>query len=124
MPERMKKAHTKKTPNLVIYSPEANAFNIPKDKLSGLLILLDEYRSNEVYSSEDVFGEIYKKYSKAGAVLQGARLKEEMTQVELAKKLKIAQADLSKMEHGKRPIGKKLAKKISAVLNIDYRVFL
>ena len=47
-----------------------------------------------------------------------------MTQVELAKKLNITQGDLSKMEHGKRPIGKKMAKKLSVILNIGYRVFL
>jgi ribosome-binding protein aMBF1 (putative translation factor) len=124
MSERMKKALTKKNVNLVIFSPDANAFHVPKNKISGLLILLDEYRSKSSFKAEDVFAEAFEKYSKVGAVLQGARLKEEMSQVELAKKLKINQSDLSKMEHGKRPIGKKMAKKLSAILNIDYRVFL
>ncbi|MEK6580253.1 MAG: helix-turn-helix transcriptional regulator, partial [Bdellovibrionota bacterium] len=63
-------------------------------------------------------------YSKAGATLQGARVKEGLSQVELAEKLKISQTNLSKMENGKRPIGKNMAKRLSKVLNINYRVFL
>jgi len=47
-----------------------------------------------------------------------------MSQGELAKKLGIPQGNLSKMENGKRPIGKAMAKRLSEILNIDYRVFL
>lgn len=42
----------------------------------------------------------------------------------LAKKIAISEADLLKMEHGKRSIGLKMAKRLSKVLTIDYRVFL
>ena len=46
------------------------------------------------------------------------------TRAHLAKRLGITQGDLSKMEHGKRPIGKKMALRLSSFLNIDFRVFL
>jgi transcriptional regulator with XRE-family HTH domain len=36
----------------------------------------------------------------------------------------IPQRHISEMENGKRPIGKKNAKKFAEVLKIDYRVFL
>jgi ribosome-binding protein aMBF1 (putative translation factor) len=57
-------------------------------------------------------------------MLRGARTKEGLSQVQLAQKLGIDQADLSKMENGKRPIGKKMAKKFAKVLRIHYQVFL
>ncbi len=59
-----------------------------------------------------------------GAVLAGARYKEDMTQVELSKRTGIPQRHISEMENDKRPIGKMNAKKFAEALNIDYRVFL
>lgn len=62
--------------------------------------------------------------NEAGAALRGARYKEGLTQIQLAKLTGIPQRHISEMENGKRPIGKKNAKKLSKVLKIDYRVFL
>src|SRR6266700_1258974 len=59
-----------------------------------------------------------------GVALAGARYKEGMTQVGLARLTGIPQRHISEMEHGKRPIGKKHAKKFAEVLHIDYHVFL
>ena len=59
-----------------------------------------------------------------GMALLGARTKEGLTQKQLAEKIGIAQAHISAMENGKRPIGKKMAQKFADVLNVDYRVFL
>jgi transcriptional regulator with XRE-family HTH domain len=47
-----------------------------------------------------------------------------MTQIQLAKKLDITQGDLSKMESGKRSVGKQLARRLATVFGTDYRVFL
>jgi plasmid maintenance system antidote protein VapI len=58
------------------------------------------------------------------AVLRGARLRESLTQVQLAKKLAIHQHHLSEMENGKRPIGKEMAKKLGEALNANWRVFI
>lgn len=60
----------------------------------------------------------------AGVYLQGIRHREGLTQSELAKKLGTNQANVSNMEHGKRPIGKGMAKKIGELFDIDYRYFL
>lgn len=73
---------------------------------------------------EEVFREDIAKYGKPGLALRGVRLREEMTQAALAKILGIRQHHVSEMEHGSRPIGKDMAKRLAEVLNIGYRVFL
>jgi transcriptional regulator with XRE-family HTH domain len=47
-----------------------------------------------------------------------------VSQSELARRLGIPQSNLSKMESGSRPIGKKMAARLAKVLKTDYRVFL
>ncbi len=42
----------------------------------------------------------------------------------MGEKAGISQADLSKMESGKRPIGKVIAKRLAEVFDTDYRIFL
>jgi transcriptional regulator with XRE-family HTH domain len=62
--------------------------------------------------------------SEPGRMLQGARYREGMTQVQLAALTGIPRRHISEMEHGKRPIGKENAKKLAKALRVDYRVFL
>ncbi|MDD5450907.1 MAG: helix-turn-helix transcriptional regulator [Desulfovibrionales bacterium] len=59
-----------------------------------------------------------------GRILAGARVKEGMSQVRLAKLTGIPQRHISEMENGKRPIGKKNAKLFAEALKVDYRIFL
>jgi len=59
-----------------------------------------------------------------GICLRGARKKEGLTQVELAKKTGIPQRHLSEMENGHRPIGKKNAALLAKALGVSYRIFL
>jgi DNA-binding XRE family transcriptional regulator len=73
---------------------------------------------------KDVFANIEKEYTKAGVLLRGTRHREGLTQAEMAKKISVTQADLSKMESGKRPIGKIIAKRIAKIFKVDYRYFL
>lgn len=65
-----------------------------------------------------------KKYTKAGIVLRGARLREGISQKDLAKRCGISQENLSKMENGKRAIGKQTAKKIAKALRISPSLLL
>ena len=66
-----------------------------------------------------------KRYSKAGLVLRGARLREGLSQKALAKqRCGISQENLSKMENGKRPVGEKVAKKLAKALHIHYKLLL
>ena len=74
--------------------------------------------------SENVFADLDRENTKAGILLQGIRNREGLTQKEFAKKISILQADLSKMEHGKRPIGKTIAKRIEKIFGVSYRYFL
>lgn len=59
-----------------------------------------------------------------GCYLRGARLKEGLTQKELATALGVSQHHVSEMEHNKRPIGKDMAKRLAEKLSINYRLFL
>ena len=59
-----------------------------------------------------------------GVMLKGSRTKEGLSQTELASMLGIPPSNISEMEHGKRPIGKNMAKRLSKVLKVDFRVFL
>jgi plasmid maintenance system antidote protein VapI len=56
--------------------------------------------------------------------LRGARKREALTQKELARLVGVSQTHISEMEHGKRPIGKDMAKRLAKVLRVNYRVFL
>lgn len=57
-------------------------------------------------------------------MLKGLRGRECLTQKEFAEAIGIKQSHVSEMENGKREIGKAMAKRISELFNIDYRLFL
>ena len=59
-----------------------------------------------------------------GISLKGARVKEGITQKQLAEMTGIKQHHISEMENHKRSIGKKVAKKLADVLNVSYKIFL
>ena len=84
----------------------------------------DKSKAPHGVSPEDIFANIEKKYTKAGVLLRGTRHREGLTQAEMAKKIGVTQADLSKMESGKRPIGKVIAKRIEKIFGVNYRYFL
>ena len=73
---------------------------------------------------EEQLAKLDERYTKAGALLKGFRGRESLTQVQFAKKINVAQNNLSAMENGKRPIGKTIAKRIGKVFKINYRYFL
>jgi len=60
----------------------------------------------------------------AGVTLRGYRQRDGLSQVELAEKLGVRQSNISEIESGKRPIGKRLACKLAAVFHTGYKVFL
>lgn len=103
-------------------------FKVPKETAKAVLVLLRSAVSSddEIVSAKNskTIQSIDAKFGRPGASLQGARVKEGLSQVDLAGKLGISQTNLSKMELGKRPIGKAMAKRISSILNVDYRLFL
>ncbi len=74
--------------------------------------------------ANSIFEKLDKKFTKAGVLLKGLRVREDLSQVEFAKKINVSQANLSKMESGKRPIGKIIAKRIEKIFGTNYRYFL
>lgn len=79
---------------------------------------------NKISPAQLFFDNLDKKHTKAGALLKGLRLREGLSQIEFAKKIKVTQANLSNMENGKRPIGKIIAKRIEKAFGTNYRYFL
>ncbi|MBI2606216.1 MAG: helix-turn-helix transcriptional regulator [Deltaproteobacteria bacterium] len=126
MSERAKKLHTEEV-RVRIGRAKPRLFAVPREKALGVAHLLSDFEVKDRETSvpwREAFKDLHDKYTEAGATLQGARLKETLTQAELAEKLGVTQSDISNMEHGRRPIGKNMAKRLAKVLNIDYRVFL
>jgi DNA-binding XRE family transcriptional regulator len=74
---------------------------------------------DELFTSEEVFPEAH-----PGLALQGLRVKEDLTQAELASRLGVKQHRISEMETGKRAISVEMAKRIGSEFNIFYKVFL
>lgn len=104
-------------------------FQLSSEAGRGLLALLkglvdDDESKNEFIPAEDVFPDLRDPAKRIGIVFRGIRFKHGLTQVEVAKRLGIDQSDVSKIEKGKRPVGKALAKKIEKEFKIDYRRFL
>jgi len=59
-----------------------------------------------------------------GDSLRAMRTLREMKQSELAKKIGVNPQQISDMEKGRAPIGKKMAMKIGEALNFSYKLFL
>ncbi len=52
------------------------------------------------------------------------RYREDITQKQLAEQIGVSVQNLSHMEHGRRPVGKDMAKRIAKALNTDWRLLL
>ena len=118
MPVPMKKHPTNKAARIVWHGAR---YVIP-------VSVIEKYRTaankKEYFSVEETFADLINAYGKPGALLQGLRAKEGLTQVIFAKAIKVSQANLSAMENGRRPIGKDIAQRIGKKFKIDYRIFL
>lgn len=98
-------AHTKK-----LHTREPAAFRTKKEEAS--------------IDWKDAFKEAFGELPYSAVTLRGMRNREGWTQAQLGDKLGVSQANLSKMESGKRSIGKAMAKRLAELFNTDYRLFL
>jgi DNA-binding XRE family transcriptional regulator len=90
-----------------------------------ILKSLDERgNDNDFVAAEDLFPEINDPVKGPALSFHGIRLRHGLTQKQMAEKIGVSQSDVSKIEKGERPIGKKLAMRIGKALGIDYRRFL
>lgn len=75
-------------------------------------------------SLKDILNELCGDIPSWAIALKGLRCREGLTQDALGKLLGIAQTNISKMECGKRHIGKNIAKRLAQLFKTDYRLFL
>jgi DNA-binding XRE family transcriptional regulator len=102
-------------------------FLVPLNKANAIEVLLKDEPQDEdgaFVEAGKVFPDLRDPEKRPFITFRGIRAKTGLTQEELAERLGISQADVSKIERGKRPIGKALAKKIEKEFKIDYRRFL
>ena len=124
----MKKHHTdkkdgiNKIPNNVIIFRHAGAIYKIPEKVAEKYISEDD--NSGFVTPDKIFSSINKKYTKPGALLKGLRVRENLTQVELANQLHVTQSDISQMENGSRLIGRVIAQRIEKLFDVGYRLFL
>lgn len=124
MSVHMKMRHIKvnKKPVLCI-SEEGGVYKLPKSILNKYVVYdqislkkarkMARHKQVKSVAPEVAFAEINAKYTKTGALLKAVRLREGLNQKDFATLIKVTQGDLSKMERGKRPVGKILVKRIA-----------
>lgn len=119
------KAHptkgTKKMASKSYFVHNGKKMNVPAERVSHIVKIIRGADEALPWRSvmKDIIGD-----NECGIILKASRLESELTQSELASKIKDTQPNIAAMESGKRAISKVMAKKLSAVLNVDYRVFL
>ena len=101
-------------------------FLVPSEKANAIETLIKEEPSsdNELIDAGEVFPDLRDPEKRPFVVFRGIRAKTGLTQEEVAERLGITQAEVSKIECGKRPIGKAVDKKIEQAFKIDYRRLL
>ncbi len=123
----MKTPPIKKGIRVQVGDRKVRIFLVPKDRANGIVRLLQDFEINEDQQTtpwREAIADLTQKYTEAGAALKGARIKENLSQNDLANKIGIPQSHISDMEHGRRTIGKNMAKRLAKVLNVGYKIFL
>ena len=98
-------------------------FRVPVTKLVEIKHALASYGAIAEEPESVPWEEVYPDFN-GSVALRGARKREGLTQKELAGVVRVSQTHISEMEHGKRPIGQEMARRLPKVLRVDYRVFL
>lgn len=124
MPALMKMQDTGKSTEITLTVPKTKAMSIGRAigamlDAAGLKVHRVNENGEELFSIEEVFPD-----SHPGTVLRGLRLKEELTQGDMAARLKIPQSHLSALESGKKHITLEMAKRIAEEFDTSYKVFL
>lgn len=114
-------AHTKKhlTDDVVTITLQVHRSHV---SLVRRYVKTIEEESSRKYTIEEVFPEYVGKDQQIA--LRAYRNRENLTQKQLSELTGISQHHISEMEHGKRTIGKELAKRLAKALNCDYQRFL
>jgi DNA-binding XRE family transcriptional regulator len=98
-------------------------FRVPANKLMEAKQVMASYGAVADELESVPWEEVYPDFD-GSVALRGARKREALTQKELAHLVGVSQTHISEMEHGKRPIGKEMARRLAKALKVNYRVFL
>jgi DNA-binding XRE family transcriptional regulator len=79
---------------------------------------VNEEGEEDLYSADEVFLD-----GSPGIAFRGLRGKEDLTQEELAERIRVTQHQVSEMESGKTSISWEMSKRIGQEFNISYKVF-
>jgi len=123
----MKMRRTNGEVKIQVGEKKSRLFLVPKDRAEGIVRLLQDFEVKDAKQTipwREGVQDLIEKYTEPGVALKGARAKAGLSQNELADKLKIPQSHISDMENGRRPIGKKMAKRLAEALKMGYKVFL
>lgn len=119
--------HHTETFNVVIAGRRPQTFVFSSDRKSEvkkLLTRMQRMDEDDSIPAEEVLPEAFDPVKGPAMALRGLRHREGVSQKQLAERLGIRQHHLSEMEHGKRSIGKAMAKKLAEALNADWRVLM
>ncbi len=85
---------------------------------------IERTKEENSMSADEMIRKICGDLPEWAVTLRGLRNREGLTQAALGNLLGIAQTNISKMELGKRSIGKTIAKRLADLFHTDYRLFL
>ena len=119
-----RKPLTERDIQIEIGNSRKRIFSVPKNKVRGLLILLEDYEINEAKDWKTIYEEELNELSESALALKGARFKDGITQKQLAAILKTSQSHVAQLESGSRSITKQMAKRLAEIFNVGYKVFL
>lgn len=118
----MKKHLTKDDIVILVHGKEIDLKSSIKISFANII---NELIESESFSAKGVLGDwVENPRLRVAKYLKGIRKREGLTQLQVCQKLKIQQANLSKMESGDRPVPKNLIGKISKLYNIRKKMLM
>ena len=127
MPELMKKRRTESRATEIQIKDGKKVLrftDVPASKLRPILVSLKEYLDETLPWREVAKDRIKAAGGETAHMVRTSRVMAGLSQVELARLLKMPQSNISHVESGRRTVGKVLAKKLAKIFHVDYRVFL
>ncbi len=120
--------------DFIVGGDKMRLFRVPESTAHAVLHSLERYEiridnangddDEELVDAGEIFSELYAETSKAATLLRGYRGRDKLSQADLAKKLGTSQSSVASMEHGRRPISIKMAKKLAEIFDTKYQSFL
>ena len=97
---------------------------VPSSKLKPIVGALKAYQDETISWRELAKERIRNAGGESSYMVKSAREGAGLTQIQLAQKLRVPQSNISQIETGNRSVGKKLARRLAKIFDLDYRVFL